>query len=385
LEISVGSVTSYSSAKGKRYLVQYRKPDRSPTTKRGFRTKREAELFLATTEVRKATGEWIDASASRITISELGADWLRAQTHLKPSSLHVLQVAWRIHVEPVWGDRRIGEIQNSEVQDWVSRLSSTKSATVVIRAYGILAGVIDRGVRDRRLPLNVARGINLPRKLKKQRSYLSHDQVQALADESGANSNLVLFLAYTGLRWGEAVGLRVNSVDLSRARVLVRQNAVNVAGTIIAGTPKSHESRSVPFPEFLARSLTLLCLGKEGSSLVFGDGVNFLPTPTHGDGWFAGARNRSHAKDASFPEKLTLHDLRHTAASLAISAGANVKAVQRMLGHASAAMTLDTYADLFDDDLDAVAIALNNAKRASVEVKLKSNSVGQTRSPAVDA
>jgi integrase len=54
--------------------------------------------------------------------------------------------------------------------------------------------------------------------------------------------------------------------------------------------------------------------------------------------------------------------IRHTAASLAISAGANVKTVQRMLGHSSAAMTLDTYADLFDDDLDAVAIALDMAR-----------------------
>jgi integrase len=58
---------------------------------------------------------------------------------------------------------------------------------------------------------------------------------------------------------------------------------------------------------------------------------------------------------------MTPHDLRHTAASLAVSAGANVKAVQRMLGHASAAMTLDVYADLFDDDLDAVALALDAA------------------------
>ncbi|WP_420793573.1 tyrosine-type recombinase/integrase [Microbacterium thalli] len=52
-----------------------------------------------------------------------------------------------------------------------------------------------------------------------------------------------------------------------------------------------------------------------------------------------------------FP-RVTPHDLRHTAASLAISAGANVEVVQRMPGHASAAMTPDTYADLFDDDLD---------------------------------
>lgn len=59
--------------------------------------------------------------------------------------------------------------------------------------------------------------------------------------------------------------------------------------------------------------------------------------------------------------RLTPHDLRHTAASLAVQAGANVKAVQRMLGHKSAAMTLDVYADLFDDELDAVAKAMDAA------------------------
>ncbi|WP_263407433.1 tyrosine-type recombinase/integrase [Arthrobacter sp. NicSoilC12] len=69
---------------------------------------------------------------------------------------------------------------------------------------------------------------------------------------------------------------------------------------------------------------------------------------------------------------MTVHDLRHTAASLAISAGANVKSVQAMLGHASATMTLDTYADLFPDDLDAVAVALDAA--ASQQVALKARS-----------
>ncbi len=178
----------------------------------------------------------------------------------------------------------------------------------------------------------------------------------------------MVFLAYTGLRWGEAVGLRVNNVDLLRRRVLVRANAVNVRGTIVPGTPKTHESRSVPFPAFLAQSLAKQCEGKSRDQLVFGDGSTFTPTPRQGDGWFAGARNRSVKIDPSFPSALTLHDLRHTAASLAISAGANVKAVQRMLGHASAAMTLDTYADLFDDDLDAVAEALDLAKAGSTYI-----------------
>lgn len=79
---------------------------------------------------------------------------------------------------------------------------------------------------------------------------------------------------------------------------------------------------------------------------------------------FAVAVDACHERDPEFPQ-LTIHDLRHTAASLAISAGANVNVVQRMLGHASAAMTLDVYADLFDDDLESVATALDAGAAAA--------------------
>ena len=71
--------------------------------------------------------------------------------------------------------------------------------------------------------------------------------------------------------------------------------------------------------------------------------------------WFAGAVKRSGVP------RITPHDLRHSAASFAVSAGANVKAVQKMLGHSSAAMTLEVYADLFDGDLDSVSEALDHA------------------------
>ena len=60
---------------------------------------------------------------------------------------------------------------------------------------------------------------------------------------------------------------------------------------------------------------------------------------------------------------MTIHDLRHTAASLAVQSGAHVKTIQRMLGHTSAAMTLDVYSDLFDQDLDSVSSALDEAAR----------------------
>jgi integrase len=371
LELRYGGIHAYETAGGKRYRVQYRTPERDLTGKRGFRTKRDAELFLASVEVAKARGEFVDARASRSTISTLGAEWLVNQHHLKPSSLRPVEIAWRLHVEPKWGNRRVGEIRHSEVQNWVTAFTKgdgkPRSATTVLRAHGVLAGILDTAVMDRRIPSNPARGINLPRKLKGKHKYLSHAQVDLLAENAKKHRTMVLFLAYTGLRWGEATALHIRDVDLARRRVDVHENAVEVSGTIHVGTPKSGEARSVPFPLFLAPLLTTMTENKAPSQLLFGDGDSYLHQPDRRRGWYVSAIARSQAADKSFP-RVTIHDLRHTAASLAISAGANVKAVQRMLGHSSAAMTLDTYADLFDDDLDAVAIALDTARtRASSE------------------
>ncbi|MEE8376035.1 MAG: tyrosine-type recombinase/integrase, partial [Acidimicrobiia bacterium] len=64
---------------------------------------------------------------------------------------------------------------------------------------------------------------------------------------------------------------------------------------------------------------------------------------------------------SGMPEGLRIHDLRHTAASLAVSQGANVKAVQRMLGHSTASQTLDRYSHLFTEDLEALADRLDEA------------------------
>ena len=149
----------------------------------------------------------------------------------------------------------------------------------------------------------------------------------------------------------------------------VEQNAVNVGGRIVVGTPKSHSARSVPLPKFLLEPIAAACTGKPRAGLVFRDGQWHLRSPTTRDGWFVNAKRRAQKIDPTFPE-ITLHDLRHTAASLAVSAGANVKVVQRMLGHASAAMTLDTYADLFDKDLDAIGDALDHALSETIVGKM---------------
>jgi len=357
----MGSVHAYTISAGKRYRVLYRKPDHSQGQKRGFTTKKAAELYLSTVEIAKARGEFVDPSASSITVADLGPAWLERKKHLKPSAYRALESAWDTHVLPTWGGFQLGKISQTAIQAWTTTLSATRSATTVSRAYGVLAAILDDAVSDRRLNRNPARGVNLPRKTGKRRMYLSHAQVRLLAREAGSRSTLVLFFAYTGLRWGEATGLRVRDVDPVKRRVSVHENAVNVNGTVHVGTPKTHAARSVPFPAFLAAPLAAAADGKKREQLLFGDGDVHVRPPDGRRGWFVSAVARCMEIDETFP-KVTIHDLRHTAASLAISAGANVKAVQRMLGHASAAMTLDTYADLFDDDLDAVATALDLAK-----------------------
>ena len=363
----MGSIHSYQTPSGKRYVVRYRKPDHSQAGKRGFKTKRDAEAFLATVSVAIDQNAYIDPRDSKITVNDLGTEWLRDQsTILKPSSMHPLESAWRIHVQPRWGKRRVGDIRHSDVRAWVGDMAGERGAVIVIRSLGILAAILDVAVRDRRINDNPARGVKLPKKRPKPRVYLSHNQVAALAYTS-LYPEVVSFLAYTGLRWGEATGLRLRDVDLNRRRVAIYENAVLVNGQLHVGSPKSHASRSVPYPDFLDPMIRALFVGKAHEDLLFGNGREHLRLPNSRDGWFATAVKRARADDPTFP-RVTPHDLRHTAASLAISAGANVKAVQRMLGHASAAMTLDTYSDLFEEDIDAVANALSHARRNAISV-----------------
>lgn len=233
---------------------------------------------------------------------------------------------------------------------------------------------------DARIPRNPCEGVKLPKRQHADRGYLTHPQVAALADAVERDGTVVRFLAYTGLRWGEMAALRVQDFDMLRRRVNVSR-AVTESGGLQWSTPKTWERRSVPFPAALANELAALMVDKSRDDLVFQDlrgGVLrnsnwrsrvFSPAVKicQREAKEKRAKELAASGEATTPEfpTITPHDLRHTAASLAISAGANVKAVQRMLGHAKASMTLDTYADLFDTDLDAVAANLDAAIRSA--------------------
>lgn len=339
------------------YAVRYRKPDNRQTMKRGFTTKRVAEQWANKIEVDKSTGAYIAPSLGRITVGELADRWLaRKQRATAPSHYRTLESAWRVHVQPHWGKTAVADVDLLAVEEWIDGMVINGSGTTtVLRAYGVLSGILADAVKGRRLVANPTKGVeNFPRKSGKRRVYLSADDVHRLAGESGEHHSLVLTLAYCGLRWGEAIGLGVADVEFLRRRLSVSVNAVQLSVDHAVGPTKGRKARSVPVPEFVLNELSAQCAGKAAGDLVFpGHDGGYLPRPKSSNGWF------TRAVKAAQVQPITPHDLRHTCASLAVSAGVNVLALQRMLGHTSAKMTLDTYADLFDDDLDAVAVTLH--------------------------
>lgn len=161
--------------------------------------------------------------------------------------------------------------------------------------------------------------------------------------------------------------MSVQDLDLLRRQVHVRRQVSEVGGKLNWTPTKGKQARHVPLPKFLIEPLAKQCEGKRRDDLVFvAPKGGALRLNSWRDRTWNTALDALRAVDddgiahTDFPDA-TPHDLRHTAASLAVQAGANVKALQIMLGHKSATLTLDTYAALFSEDLEQVARTLDAA------------------------
>lgn len=373
----MATIERYQNAVGQvRYRVRYRTPERRQTDKRGFVTKRDAQVFATSVEVSMMRGEYVAPAAGKVTVAELYELWSQARTRPKKSTLAKEESTWNTHLSRRWGSAAITDISTAGVRRWVADMSDHGAqAATVENALGMLRMVMDSAVEDFRLVRNPCDGVKPPRRKHADRGYLTYEQVKALAKQLAVQPVAVRggvklmnrpqhalvaeLLAFTGLRWGEMAALKVGRIDLRRRRIQVSEAVAEVRGHLVWSTPKGHERRSVPFPAFLVPAVSAQIEGKSRDDLVFTSKAGTVLRVSRFRPYvFAPAVGRCRAADPLFPI-ITPHDLRHTAASLAISVGANVKAVQTMLGHKSAALTLDTYADLFPDDLDAVASALN--------------------------
>ena len=139
------------------------------------------------------------------------------------------------------------------------------------------------------------------------------------------------------MRWGEATKLRPADLDLFRKRVSIPRNAVRTGDAIVVGTPKSHETRTVPLTADLVRLLAQQCDGKGRDDLLFPNRSGGYLRPSK---WFRAAGRQANGPLTS------PHQLRHVTAGLEVAGGPSVKSLQQMPDHSSAALTLDVYSGL---------------------------------------
>ena len=323
---------------GKRWLARWVDADGREQPK-CFSNKRDAESWLATEVVAPmATGCYVAPRAGQVTVGELHAKWVGTQGHLKATTVATREYTWARHVEGRWSGVAAADVRTSDVRSWVADMTAAGAgAATVENALSVLRQILAMAVEDRRIARNPCAGVKVPRRTHRPRGYLTHEQVELLARAVGApGATVVRFLAYSGLRWGEMAALRVSDFDMLRRRVHISRAVAEVRGKIVwshtqvaraplgavPGVPSRRaggaDGRQGPRRSGVHRRRMAACCG-----------YRLAPTSVRA----CGSEAASDGGCQTFP-RVTPHDLRHTAARLAISAGANVKAVQTMLGHA---------------------------------------------------
>lgn len=380
--------------RGSRWRVAWYETENGVQRQRAktFVAKREAEEHAASLEDDIRSGKYQAPEHALRKFSDVAEKWIASKKKPKPTTIRRYKRELTMYVNPQWGDVAIGSITREQIDDWVTGLQDGTATRIYTRdikptplspasiehivgvAFG---GVLRYAVASQWLQNDPTRGVELPRAVDdgEHMVVLDHVEVFSLAasaysvDQNDTDRVLINFLSYTGMRVNEALALRVSDIDLAkrRARVL-RTWTDDIDGKRIVGPPKTWERRSVPLADFLVEEIRPLVKDQSADAWLFrAKRGGYI----HDHNW----RNRIWRKALLGAGLgglgLTIHKLRHTAASAAIAAGADVKVVQKMLGHKDATETLNTYGHLWPDRLDEVADALEAARSTALGLDLE--------------
>ena len=340
-----------------RFLVRDAETGEWVETSRTFPTLASAKAFKAERDTEVAAGlRRFDPRAGRVALRMVWDDYAAAKKPaVSAKTWSGYQQAWKLRIGPAFGAVPVNEISRSAITDWMDKLTVGPWAKVA--TLRLLRCILDVGVRDGRISTNPAAGLSAPPIPPREgHRYLTPGEVDALARACGDQGDVVTVLAYTGLRWSELVGLRVMDVDLASRRLHVRRSAPEVEGKIVVGPPKTKAARrTVPLPVAVVEALRPHIEGRDLEAPA-------LPSPEGGmlrsNNW----RRHTYWKQAIrrlHLAPLTIHELRHTYASLACASGANLHFVQKTMGHSSPTVTANIYADLYAEQLDDVAMKMD--------------------------
>jgi integrase len=275
------------------------------------------------------------------------------------------------HIIPALGRLKLKDLNPVHVRSFYrEKLDSGLSAATVRKMHSVLRKALKQAVLDGLIPRNVCETVKPPKVERKEIKPLDREQAKALLEAASADrlEGLYVLAIHTGMREGELLGLKWDDVDLEASVLRLRRALVREGGKVKLGdlkTPKSR--RSVRLTRAAAEALRshlerqLEEMERMGSlyqpgGLVFATESGTLINPSN-------LRNRSFKpllKHAGLPDMCS-HDLRHTCATLLPSQGTHPKLVQELLGHATIAMTLDTYSHFLPSMGDQTVRAMEAA------------------------
>jgi integrase len=331
---------------------------RDPSGKRrqrgkgGFPTKAAARAALQ--EV--VSLQMADVDLHRLTVAEYLNGWLAGKHALKPSTAAHYRDALDLYLLPHLGPLRLLELRAHHLDRLYAAISVGKSGrplspSSVRRVHAALRSALNTAVKRRLIPYNPALHVELAPETPRRVQPWTPEQCRTFLDLIGDDRLAVLYelLIVTGLRRGEAVGLRWADVDLDDHCLIVRQQITDVRGKLVVGAPKTRRgARMIPLDEHTVMRLRRHLVAQQAEREVWGEawhetGLVF----TRGDGRplrpeYVTRHFQALARAAGLPV-IRLHDLRHTNASMALAAGIDIKVVSERLGHSTTAITSDLY------------------------------------------
>lgn len=317
------------------------------------RNRREVQDRLKELEHQREQGLLI-ASADQLT-GDFLARWLEdsVRNSVRPKTYDSYELNVR-RLQPLIGSVRLGGLTPAHVQSaYGVLLRRGLSARSVHHAHAVLHKALKQAVLWNMIPRNPTDAASRPRPVRTEMKTLSEDEVRRLfeASEDDRLHALWVVLTTTGVRLGEALGLRWEDVDLTRGRITIRRALQRHRGKgLVFVEPKTQRSRRTI--HLAHGTISALQRHKRGvqaqerlhagpawqeHNLVFATEIG---RPL--DGGQVNARFHRALDGANLPD-LRVHDLRHTAATLLLIQGVHPKIVQEMLGHSTITLTLDTY------------------------------------------
>lgn len=330
------------------WRARYLTPDGKKRSAGTYTHKRMAERKGAAAEDNAHKFLNRDSDASKRTWGDWCDHWWSTRD-VAPSTLVTERAVLEKHLRPKWGKVALKDITRHDVRAWVAELRAKGlSPNSISRYLTIFTGSLSAAVDAEILSAHPASNIKFDRGEVDAQRYLTHEEEDRLmAVLSERDRAVVNLLLYTGMRWGEMMGLQIKRVDLKRRNIRIAEAWDSTTKTL-RSYPKGRHVRDVPiFPDTVPHLEALIDGRTDGFAVA--DRLEI-------HNW----RNRvwnAALEDAELGH-VRIHDMRHTYASWLLQNGVPLAEVGKLLGHTSPATT-QRYAHLADTPRDHIFAALS--------------------------